>query len=86
MEIIRLKWGSIKAWADMNEDGPAFAALKRYHDEPTCMSAAMQKDSETQRQAILDCIDALDGEIWNDWTGKKMTKEEAKNYILEYGN
>lgn len=84
-EYLLLKWGSIQGWSNMNVDGPAFAALKRYHDEPVCMSAAMQKDTDAQKQAVLDCIEHLDGIITNDWTGEKMTKEEAKAYILEYG-
>lgn len=86
MEKITLKWGSIKSWSDMNVEGLAFAALKRYHDEPVSMSAAAQRDTETQKQALIDCIENLDGEIWNEWSGEKMTKDEAKKYILEYGN
>jgi len=85
METLRLKWGSVKSW-NLDEESPAFEALKRYFDEPVKMSAAMQKDTVTQTQAICDCIDALNGEIWNDWSGEKMTKEEAKKYVLEYGN
>lgn len=33
---------------------------------------------------ICEVIDALDGTIQNDWTGKMMTKDEAKAYIMEY--
>lgn len=84
MEHLLLKWGGIKGWSNINVDGLAFAALKRYHDEPVSMSAAAQRDTETQKQAVLDCIDALNGTIQNDWSGEMMTKEEAKKYILEY--
>jgi len=34
---------------------------------------------------LCEVIDLIDGEIQNDWTGEKMTKDEAKKYVLEYG-
>jgi len=42
-----------------------------------------QKDSPEQKQALLDAIDLMD-EIWDDWEGVKITREEAKKYVLEY--
>ncbi len=82
-EHLTLKWGTLKGW-DLNEDGPAFAALQRYAEEPVAMGAMQQRDTDAQRQAICDIIDALDGTITNDWTGEQMTKDEAKKYVLEY--
>ncbi len=82
-EYLLLKWGSVKGWS-FKEVSPAKEAFRKYFDEPVCLAAAMQCDTDSQKKAILDCIDLLDGEIMNDWTGEKMTKEEAKKYILEY--
>jgi hypothetical protein len=48
------------------------------------MSAATQKDSPEQKQALLEAIDIMD-EIWLDWEGKKVSRDEAKKYILNYG-
>jgi hypothetical protein len=48
------------------------------------MGAMQQRDTDKQKQAICDLIDAIDGPIENDWTGEAMTKEEAKKYVLEY--
>ncbi len=48
------------------------------------MSALMQHDTDTQKQALLDLIDAVDGDIVNEWDGAHYTKEEAKQYVREY--
>lgn len=80
-----LKWGSLKGWSGIELGTPAREALERYHAEPVSMSAAMQRDTPTQRQALLDLIDAVDGEITNDWDGTTYaTKEAAKKYVTEY--
>lgn len=83
-EYLLLKWGTLKGW-NLNEDGPAYAAFKRYHEQPAALGAMQQRDTPEQKRAICDLIDALDGEITNDWTGEKLTKDEAKKYVLEYG-
>lgn len=83
-QYLLLKWGSVKGW-NVTGNEKALEALQRYHAEPVSMSAMAQKDTEAQKQAVLDLIDAIDGDIQNDWDGKHYTKEEAKKYILEYG-
>lgn len=83
-EHLSLKWGTLKSWHIKSEAGQA--ALKRYFDEGVSMSAAMQRDTDTQREAVCDLIDAVDcAEIYNDWSGEAMTKDEAKRYVREYG-
>lgn len=85
-ESLTLKWGSLKAWR-LNEDSPAFAALKRYHEcGSVSMSAIAQHDTPDQKAAICDLIDALDAEtVWLDWEGEQVSKEAAKRYVMEYG-
>ena len=83
-ESLTLKWGTLKAWS-LDENSPAFEALKKYHEEPVTMGAAQQSDTESQKQAIIEIIEKLDADfVWNDWTGEKMTKDEAKKYVREY--
>jgi hypothetical protein len=77
-----LKWGSVKGW-DLETD-EAIAALQKWADYGVSMSAAAQKDTPEQKQALLDAIDLMD-EIWLDWDAKEVTKEEAKEYVLNYG-
>lgn len=83
-ESLTLKWGSLKNW-QLDEEGPAFFALKKYFNDPVSMSAALQKDTDAQKDALCELVDALDGEIWNDWDSVTMSKEEAKTYIRNYG-
>ncbi len=84
-QYLLLKWGGLKGWGGAKEGTALHDALKRYHSEPASMSAMTQKDTDRQKQAILDAIDACEGEIVNDWSGERMTKGEAKKYVLEYG-
>lgn len=83
-ESLTLKWGTLKRWK-YNENSPFHLALEKYFEQPTSMSAMLQRDTPDQTQYILEAIDACDGEIWNDWEGTIMTKEEAKKYVTEYG-
>lgn len=81
-EYLLLKWGTLKGWNLETEASKA--AAQRYADFGMSMSAMAQHDSPEQKQALCDLIDAVDGPITNDWSGEKMTKEEAKKYVLEY--
>jgi hypothetical protein len=83
-EHLLLKWGTLKGWKV--ESDAAKAALDKYGSEPVDMWSAMaQKDTPTQKVALCELIDAIDGEIQNDWSGEKLTKEDAKKYVMEYG-
>lgn len=84
-DSLLLKWGTLKGW-DLQSEG-ARAAAQKYADIGKHSSSAMcQRDTPEQKGALCDLIDALDGEIQNDWSGEVMTKDEAKKYILEYGS
>lgn len=82
-EHLALKWGTLNGY-DVEGNDAAFECIKRYHEEPTAWGAAQQRDTDTQRQALLDLIDAMNGPIYNDWSGEEMTKDQAKKYITEY--
>lgn len=82
-EELVLKWGTLKGWTFKTD--ASLAALKRYFDAGSVsMSAMAQHDNPEQQAAILEMIDVVDGDIINDWTGKTMTKDQAKAYITEY--
>lgn len=87
MSILRLKWGTLKGW---NFEGhpkhdDAIKILKEYHEIGASASVMMQKDTERQKELILSLIDLCeDGDIFLDWDGQYITKEEAKKYINTY--
>lgn len=81
-EHLLLKWGTLKGWEVHSE--AAKAALVKYHGDPSSMSRAMQRDTPRQKEAIYELIEAITGEIINDWSGETLTKEEAKKYVREY--
>lgn len=79
-----LKWGTLKGW---DAETPEFqAALQKYFDVgTTSISAMLQHDNPAQQEAILEAIEACSGDIINDWSGEKLSKEEARDYIMNYG-
>ena len=82
-ERLLLKWGTIKGWYLNSEESRE--AMKRYAEAGMSAGAMQQHDTPEQKAAICDLIDALDGEIVNDWSGEIMSKSDAKRYVLEYG-
>lgn len=81
-EHLLLKWGTLKGWE--LESDTSMSALRKYADYGYAMSAVAQRDTDEQKQALCELIDAIDGEIVNDWSGETMTKDEAKKYVMEY--
>jgi hypothetical protein len=79
---LTLKWGTVKDWH--LETDEAAAAIQKWADFGVSMSAATHNDSPEQKQALLEAIDLMD-EIWLDWEGKKVSREEAKKYVLNFG-
>ena len=80
-----LKWGTIKGWGDMKEH--QVEILQRWRDEGVSMSAMTENVTDKKKEIICELIDTMDdGSISNDWDGKSYTREQAKKYIMEYGN
>lgn len=84
-QYLLLKWGTLKGWGGLEENKAAMGALRRYHSGPTSVSAMEQRDTQRQKEALLDLIDAVDGEIVNDWSGEHLTKDAAREYVQNYG-
>lgn len=81
-ESLLLKWGTLKGWNIESE--ASRKALDKLHELGMCMSAAMQDRTPAHKEALCELIDAVDGEIQNDWTGETLTKDQAKEYVLNY--
>jgi len=79
---LTLKWGTVKGWELESE--AAIEAMQKWADFGVCSSAMAQNDTAEQKQALIEAIDYMD-EIWLDWEGKEVTKDEAKEYVLNYG-
>jgi hypothetical protein len=82
MNSLTLKWGTVKGWK--LDDPEAQAALQKWAEFGYSMSAACQRDTPEQKQALIQAIDHMD-EIWLDWDNKQVSREEAKEYVLNYG-
>mgnify|MGYP000896121485 FL=1 len=82
-EHLLLKWGTLKGWNLESEASKA--AAKKYVEFGMSVSAMTQRDTPDQKIALCELIDAIDGEISNDWSGEVMTKEQAKDYVMNYG-
>jgi hypothetical protein len=80
--VLMLKWGTVKGWDLDTEE--AKAALQKWADYGVTASAMAQRDTPDQKQALIDAIDYMD-EIWLDWEGVKVGREEAKEYVRTYG-
>lgn len=85
MSHLLLKWGTIKGW-DFGDGQPKVQELmQEYFKDGFYLSCAMDKPDEARKKILCQIIDEFKGTIQNDWTGKKMTKKQAKKYVMEYG-
>lgn len=91
MDSLTLKWGTLKGWhfKSLGEDGEGNPALNKAierFNELGSSGGAMQQDRSGEHNEILcEIIDAADlTEVYIDWDDKNITKEEAKEYILNY--
>jgi len=81
---LTLKWGTLKSWNFNSEK--ALALLKEYNEIGSSLSAMSQEDTPRQKEIICGLIDECDGDtIFLDWDGKDVTKQEAKEYVMNYG-
>lgn len=83
-EYLTLKWGSLKSWRF--ESAKARELLNQWADLGVSMSAALHRDTPEQKRLICELIDVGDFEtVYLDWEGKEVSKEEAKEYVMNYG-
>lgn len=81
---IYLKWGTLKSWKVPPEMVPLF---QKYAEQGMSTSAMLEDMTDIKKQILCEIIDAFDGPISNDWTGETYSnKEDAKKYVMEYGD
>lgn len=81
---LTLKWGTLKSWHFESEKGQAL--LKEYIKIGSSFSAMAQRDTPRQKEIIHELIDACDSEfVYLDWDDKYVSKQEAKDYVTNYG-
>ena len=83
-DFLTLKWGTLKAWKLTSPK--AQELLKKYHEIGSSLSAMAQKDTPEQKELICQMIDECSAEqIYLEWDGKCVSKDEAKKYVKNYG-
>jgi hypothetical protein len=81
---LTLKWGTLKSW-NFEGNKEACKLLQRYVEIGSSSSALMQEDTPEQKEIICQLIDLMPGEIYLDWDGEYVSKEKAKEYIMDWG-
>jgi hypothetical protein len=81
---LTLKWGTLKAWS-FPDDKEAEKLFERYNEIGSSWGAAQQRDTPEQKEIICKLIDLVPDKIYLDWDGKYISKEEAKDYVMNYG-
>lgn len=82
-DYITLKWGTLKSWNITTKKGTEL--LEKYWEIGSSISAIAQNDTDEQKQLICEMIDTVPGEIFLDWDGVYVSKEKAKQYVMNYG-
>ena len=83
MNNIMLKWGTLKGW-DVEEESEILRKINEFlkNSPVSCMA---DKPDKTRKKLLCEIIDMVDGEIENNWTGEILTKDQAKEYVMNYG-
>ena len=83
--LITLKWGTLKGWVIDESDEEMMNLFDKYFEFGVCVSAAMQKDSPEQKEILIKILEHHKGKIYLDWDGKFVSKQEAIEYVKNYG-
>jgi len=84
-DSLLLKWGTVKGWNFEDAECEAFKLLKKFL-KGSPASCIMDCPDKERKELLCRIIDKIDGEIQEDWDGKILTKEEAKDYVMNYGS
>jgi len=81
---LTLKWGTLKSW-NFNGSEEGSKLLKEYCKIGSSYSAMAQRDTPRQKEIICELIDLCDGDtIYLEWDGEDVSKEKAKEYVMNY--
>ena len=81
-EVLLLKWGTVKGWSNLSDQ--SVEIMQRFFADGVPMSVATDRPKQNRIEILCELIDQFEGKIINDWTGKRMCKDKAKKYVLEY--
>lgn len=81
---LTLKWGTLKTWNFHNSE-KGTVLLKEYNELGSSFSAMSQRDTPRQKEIICSLIDLCDDDmIFLDWDAIDVSKEKAKEYVMNY--
>jgi hypothetical protein len=81
-ESLCLKFGTVKSWT-LDPDGNAAPIMAEYIARFCGVQGQIR--SPEQQEMLCKLIDSLSTEdIVGDWDGKIMSKDDAKNYVINY--
>lgn len=84
-ESLSLKWGTWKSY-NIGNNERARKILDEYFEEGCSLSAMAQRDSDNQKRLLCELIDVMNiDHVYLDWDGVDVSKEKAKEYIMNYG-
>ena len=84
VNYLTLKWGTLKSW-DFTNSKKGILLLNEYGTIGSSISAMAQRDTPRQKEIICELIDLCDGDtIYLDWDDKEVSKQEAKDYVMNY--
>jgi hypothetical protein len=81
---ITLKWGTLKAW-EVEGNDEAIKLITHYLEMGSSLSAMTQRDTPEQKEIICKLIDLMPGKILLEWDEQYVSKEDAKDYVMNYG-
>jgi hypothetical protein len=82
---LTLKWGTLKAWNFTNSE-KGIELLEEYGEIGSSYSAMQQRDTPRQKEIICELIDLCDeNTVYMDWESKYVSRQEAKDYVMNYG-
>lgn len=82
---LTLKWGTLKSW-DFTNSFKCLTLLEEYCSIGNSASAMLQYDTPRQKEIICELIDYCEGDtIYLEWDGVDVSKQEAKEYVMTYG-
>lgn len=79
-DFLLLKFNNLKDWRVSTER--ARQAVQEYFDIGVGSGVMVTHLSDRQKELLCTVIDECQGHIRNDWTGRLMTKDEAKAYVM----
>lgn len=85
---LTLKWGTRKSW-DFSNSNKGKELMKEYDEIEEHVKAdadLLNNDTQRQKEILCELIDLCDDDtIYIHYYGRYVSKDEAKEYILNYG-